>query len=97
MNGLKNSTIQIGTFTSVSRNLLLPLMKNFKCLYPEVNYILKQGDYSSIEKWIQEGIIDFGFVNSDVIHVLNRMNYIKMKCSQYYLQIIHSLIRKLYL
>ena len=67
MDGLENSTIRIGTFTSVSRNILPKLMKEFKIKYPNVHFVLQQGEYTSIEKWIQEGSIDFGFVNKDAV------------------------------
>lgn len=67
MQGLEHSVIRIGTFTSVSRNILPRLMKSFKINYPTVNFVLKQGEYTSIKKWIQSGEIDFGFVNSDMI------------------------------
>ncbi len=63
MKGLENSIIRIGTFTSVSRNILPPLMKSFKDIYPDVTFVLRQGEYTSICKWIQEQSIDFGFVN----------------------------------
>ncbi len=33
--------------------------------------VAKQGDYSSIKKWILHGEIDFGFVNSDVVSGIN--------------------------
>lgn len=65
MRGLKDSIITIGTFTSVSRNLLLPYMRRFKELNPEVQYILKQGDYANIPAWIMDGTVDFGFINSE--------------------------------
>lgn len=67
MKGLEHSIIRIGTFTSVSRNILPQLMKDFKTKFPTVNFVLKQGEYTSIKKWIQNGEIDFGFVNSDMI------------------------------
>ena len=66
MKGLKNNTIKIGTFTSVSRNILPSLMKAFKEIYPEINFILKQGEYTSIQQWIKDDKIDFGFINGDV-------------------------------
>lgn len=66
MKGLKNNTIKIGTFTSVSRNILPPLMKNFKAKYPEINFVLKQGEYTSIQQRIKDDKIDFGFINGDV-------------------------------
>lgn len=67
MEGLENSTICIGTFTSVSRNILPQLMKAFKNQYPGVNFILKQGEYTSIGKWVQDGSVDFGLVNADAV------------------------------
>lgn len=67
MKGLQNSVIRIGTFTSVSRNILPPIMKAFKDRYPTVTFALRQGEYTSIEQWIREGQIDFGFVNADVV------------------------------
>lgn len=65
--GLQNSLIRIGTFTSVSRNLLPPMMKHFKEKYPDVRFVLRQGEYTSIPQWIRQGEIDFGFVNQDAV------------------------------
>ncbi len=65
--GLQNSLIRIGTFTSVSRNLLPPMMKRFKETYPDVRFVLRQGEYTSIPQWIRQGEIDFGFVNEDAV------------------------------
>lgn len=61
--GLENSTIYIGSFTSVSRNYLPRLMSGFKQLYPRVNFVIKQGDYNNIQDWIEAGAVDFGFNN----------------------------------
>lgn len=63
MHGLENSVIRIGTFTSVSRNLLPRYMKQFKMRYPTVRFVLQQGEYTNIFRWIQDGTVDFGFVN----------------------------------
>ena len=65
--GLTNSVIRIGTFTSISRSLLPRMMKNFKVLYPSAQFVLQQGEYTSIEKWVKEGSVDFGFVNTDAV------------------------------
>ncbi|QNL44765.1 LysR family transcriptional regulator [Oscillibacter hominis] len=67
MAGLKNSTITIGTFTSISRTLLPSLMNSFQQRYPAATFVLRQGDYTSIGKWIREGSVDFGFVNQDAV------------------------------
>ena len=62
--GLGGSRIRIGTFTAVSRNLLPALMQQFKQRYPDVEFELAQGEYSSIGQWVREGRVDFGFVNA---------------------------------
>lgn len=67
MKGLENSIIRIGTFTSVSRNLLPGLMEQFKKEYPGVQFVLQQGEYTSIAQWVQEGSIDFGFINAEAV------------------------------
>ena len=66
MDSLENSVIRIGTFTSVSRNFLPVLLKTFKEEHPGVEFFLRQGEYTSIEKWIKEGSIDLGFLNADL-------------------------------
>ena len=67
MRGLGSGVIRIGTFTSVSRNLLPRLMKRFKEEHPTVAFILKQGEYTSIEQWVMEGSVDFGFVDANAV------------------------------
>ncbi len=67
MRGLKGSTIRIGTFTSVSRNILPHLMKDFKQSYPDISFVLKQGDYTNVADWVKDGSVDFGFVNTDAV------------------------------
>ena len=67
MAGLENTTICIGTFTSVSRTLLPPLMKAFQKEYPTVSFVLRQGEYTGIEQWISEGSVDLGFVHVDAV------------------------------
>lgn len=66
MQGLKGGNIRIGTFTSVSRNVLPRVIKAFKALYPSVQFELLQGEYTGISNWIAEGRVDFGFVNADL-------------------------------
>jgi len=40
-------------------------------MYPNVQFILHQGDYTTITDWIKSGEIDFGFINPDVVSGLN--------------------------
>ncbi|MGN0055619.1 MAG: LysR family transcriptional regulator [Atopobiaceae bacterium] len=61
--GLVRSTITIGTFTSVSRNLLPKPMSEFRRQYPSVRFVLCQSEYSSIASWVRCGECDLGFTN----------------------------------
>lgn len=63
MQGLVNAKVRIGTFTSVSRNILPILMKEFRQEHPDVSFELIQGEYNSITADILAGRLDFGFVN----------------------------------
>ncbi len=66
MLGLTDSLIRIGTFTSVSRNVLPPLLSMFKEQYPDVRFELIQGNgYDDVEEGIRRGDMDFGFVNEE--------------------------------
>lgn len=59
--GLKTGIIRMGTFSSISSHWLPPLFKEFQTAYPDVRFVLHQGDYSLIPEWLREGRIDFGF------------------------------------
>lgn len=62
LRGLESGEIRIGTFSSVSQNLLPKLIKKFSLEYPGVKFTLRQGDIVSICDMIRTGMIDFGFV-----------------------------------
>ncbi len=71
MMNLETGLVRIGTFTSVSRIYLPRLIKEFKTQYPNVEFVLQQGDYVSVDRWLKEGVIDLGFVNADMATTLN--------------------------
>jgi DNA-binding transcriptional LysR family regulator len=70
MKGLQSGLIRIGTFSSVSCHWLPGLMRDFKDQYPAVHFELHQGNYTDISKWINEGSVDFGFVNPKAVSKL---------------------------
>jgi hypothetical protein len=39
------------------------MIKEFQIMYPNVQFILHQGDYTTIPEWIKSGKVDFGFIN----------------------------------
>ncbi len=65
---VETGEIRIGTFSSVSQNLLPPLIKLFSAVYPGVKFTLKQGDNSSIDEMLKSGSVDFGFCYPKTIH-----------------------------
>ncbi|MCB6991954.1 LysR family transcriptional regulator [bacterium 210820-DFI.6.37] len=61
--GLETGVIRMGTLASISAHWLPNLLKEFQQQYPGVEFVIHQGDYTSIYEWIKTGAIDFGFVN----------------------------------
>ena len=61
--GLDCGVVRIGTVSSVSCHWLPSIIRTFWTAYPNVQLVLYQGDYTSICEWVQNGTVDFGFVN----------------------------------
>lgn len=61
--GLETGTVRIGTVASISAHWMPGLLAEFQSRYPGVDFIIHQGDYTSIQEWIKTGAVDFGFVN----------------------------------
>lgn len=71
LRGLQSGIIRIGVFSSVSCHWLPGLIKDFKNQYPAVVFELHQGEYTSIEKLVKDGSVDFGFVNPYAVSALH--------------------------
>lgn len=65
--GLETGTIRMGTLASISAHWLPGLLKEFQERYPGVEFVIHQGDYTSILEWIKTGAVDFGFVNPKAV------------------------------
>ena len=63
ISGLETGVVRIGTVSSVSAHWLPQVIRSFWEKHPNVQIVLHQGDYSSIQEWIRNGAVDFGFVN----------------------------------
>ena len=61
--GLETGIVRVGTVSSVTCHWMPNLIKGFQEIYPHVQFIFHQGDYTSIEEWIKTGEVDFGFIN----------------------------------
>ncbi len=60
--GADAGSIVIGTFSSVATHLIPPVVERFQRSHPGVEYELRMGDYSEIESWVADGLVDFGFL-----------------------------------
>lgn len=61
--GLETGIIRMGTLASISAHWMPTLVREFQELYPGVEFVIHQGDYTSIQEWIKTGAVDFGFVS----------------------------------
>lgn len=77
INKLEGSVIRVGTFASVSANFLPAVMKKFKTNYPTVQFNLLQADYDTVKTWIKDGVVDFGFLTTDVADKLQSIPLMK--------------------
>lgn len=71
--GLATGTIRMGTLASISAHWLPSLLKEFQEHYPGVEFVIHQGDYTSIYEWIKTGAVDFGFVNPKAVSGLETL------------------------
>ncbi len=59
---IQSGIVRIGTFSSVAINWLPNIFSKFQEAYPKIDYEILLGDYDEVEKWIQEGRVDCGFL-----------------------------------
>ncbi len=62
LKNMEAGIIRIAAFTSVACHTLPPLIQAFKEKYPNIEFYIKQGDYTETERWIKDGVVDFGVV-----------------------------------
>ena len=62
MNGLETGVVRIGTFSSVAINWLPNVFSKLQKDYPGIEYEMLLGDYDEVERWIDEGRVDCGFL-----------------------------------
>lgn len=75
--GLDTGIIRIGIISSISYQWMPNLVKGFQDIYPNVQFVFHQGDYSSIQEWIKTGSVDFGFVTPPAVTGLMTKSLIK--------------------
>jgi DNA-binding transcriptional LysR family regulator len=62
INGLEVGVVRIGAFTSVATQWLPYIIKQFHNDYSGIEIKLFEGDYSTLEQWISNGLIDCSFL-----------------------------------
>ena len=62
MNGIEAGVVRIGTFASVAINWLPNIFAALQKDYPGIEYEMLLGDYGEVERWIDEGRVDCGFL-----------------------------------
>ena len=80
ISGLDTGIVRIGTVSSVSAHWLPQVIRAFWEKHPNVQIVLHQGDYSSIQEWIRTGAVDFGFVNP---HAVKGLETVVVKSGQF--------------
>ncbi len=65
--GLETGIIRVGTISSITCHWMPQLIKGFKQLYPQVQFLFHQGDYTLIPEWIKTGAVDFGFITPPAV------------------------------
>lgn len=61
--GVEIGKIKIGSFPSASAKLLPGIISYFKNRYKGIELDLYEGSYSEIREWVENGVIDIGFVS----------------------------------
>lgn len=68
--GLETGVIRMGALASIAAYWLPGLLKEFQAQYPRVEFVIHQGDYTSIQEGIKTGALDFGFVSPAAVRGL---------------------------
>ena len=61
--GITKGRITIGTFQSISINMLSPVLKAFQQDYPQIKIDLKEGSIQEIHDWILDHTVDLGLTS----------------------------------
>lgn len=93
MNGIETGVVRIGTFASVAIHWLPNIFSALQADYPGIEYELLLGDYDEVERWIDEGRVDCGFLR---LPTLAKFDTLLLKQDEYkvVLPLDHPLAQK---
>lgn len=60
--GLETGAVRIGTVSSVATYILPRVLGDLQRRHPHIDYELLLGDYDQIERWVDSGRVDVGFL-----------------------------------
>ena len=63
LHNIHQGTLNIGTYSSISRNWLPYIIQNFQKDYPSITIHFKEGGYDEILRWLQNREVDIGFLS----------------------------------
>ena len=91
--GIQSGIVKIGTFSSVAINWLPNIFAKSQEDYPGIDYEMLLGDYEEVERWIEEGRVDCGFLR---LPANTDLDVIKLKSDEYkaVLPVNHPLTQK---
>ena len=64
--GLRAGTLRIGSFTSLSTNLLPLILRAFRNEHPQIQIELLNGEYNEVADWLRTNRVDCGFLSMPV-------------------------------
>ena len=64
INGLETGKIRIGAYISIATTWMPKIVSEFKKIYPYIEIQLYEGNALELERWLEEGKIDFGIGTS---------------------------------
>lgn len=80
MNGIETGIVRIGTFSSVAINWLPNIFAKLEKDYPGIEYEMLLGDYIEVERWIEEGRVDCGFLR---LPTVSKFDTVLLKQDEY--------------
>ena len=63
INGLETGQLAIATFSSISIHWLPKIIHQFQQIYPRIDIHLMEGGTDDIVSWVEDDIVDFGFLS----------------------------------
>lgn len=66
LHDLHKGTLNIGTYSSISRNWLPGILHRFKKDYPSIHIHFREGGNKEILQWVRNHEVDLGFISAEV-------------------------------